>query len=81
MARLFETIPVNTDYEKSETLSMSPVIGINNFHKKPDLIPPAPKISILPTSQKPKPVPNVLTTDMRNPWTTPSMLPKFHLSD
>ena len=44
MARLFETIPVDADYEKSETLSMSPIVGINNFHKKSGLIPPAPKI-------------------------------------
>ena len=40
---------VDTDYKKSETLSISPIVGINNFHKKPGLIPPAPKISILPT--------------------------------
>ena len=37
--------------------------------KNTDLIPPAPKISILPTLQISKPVPNVLTTDMRNSWT------------
>ena len=69
MARLFETIPVDTDYEKSETLSMSPIVGINNFLKKNGLIPPASKISILPTAQISKPFPNVLITDMRNPWT------------
>ena len=57
----------------------------NNWYQqlpqKTGLIPPAPKISVLLTSQISKPVPNVLTTDIRNPWTTPSMLPKFHLSD
>ena len=48
-ARLFS---VDTDHDKSETISMSPIIGINNFHKKKTgLILPAPKISILPTSQ------------------------------
>ena len=30
---------------------MSPIIGINNFHKETGLILPAPKILILPTSQ------------------------------
>ena len=55
------------------------IVGINK--QKPGLIPPAPKTSILPTFQISKPVPNVLTTDMRNPWTTPSMLPKLHPSD
>ena len=55
------------------------IVGINK--QKPGLIPPAPKTSNLPTFQISKPVPNVLTTDMRNPWTTPSMLPKLHPSD
>ena len=50
------------------------IVGIDKLKQKPGLIPPAPKISILPISQISKPVLNVLTTDMRNPWTTPSML-------
>ena len=59
--------------KNSETLSMSPIVSINNFHKKAGLIPPAPKISILPTSQISKPVPNVLTTDIQNSSTITSM--------
>ena len=42
---------VDTDHDKSEIISMSPIIGINNFLKETGLILPPPKISILPTSQ------------------------------
>ena len=57
------------------------IVGIDKLEQKPGLIPPAPKISILPTSQISKRVPNILNTNMRNSWTTPSMTEFSKLSD
>ena len=35
------SLPYDTDHDKPETISMSPIIGINNFHKETGLILPA----------------------------------------
>ena len=42
--------------------------SIDKLKQKSGPIPPAPKISILPTAQISKPVPNILTTDIRAPF-------------
>ena len=72
---IFETIfPVDTDNEKSEVFNRaSELVGIDKHPQKTGLISPAPRISILPTSQISKPVLNVLTTDMRHFWTIPPL--------
>ena len=77
-----DNFPVVTDNEKSEAFNRSSeLVGIDKHPQKTGLISPAPKISILPTSQTSKPVPNVLTIDMRHFWSIPSMSEIFKISN
>ena len=66
---LFMTISVDRTTKSPKHSIVLPNSQYRQTATKTGLIPPAPKISILPTSQISKAAPNVSTTDMRNPRT------------
>ena len=87
MARLFETIPVDTGQKGPEVSSVPANSRYQQTSTKthPDSTSAqninAITLPISTISQISKPAPKVLTTDMHNLWTTPLMLLKSQVSD
>ena len=75
---------IHMDHDKSETIPMSPIIAINNFHRKqPAWFYQRRKYRFSQLHKYRKIICALFrqTTNLRNSWTIPLMLPGLHFSD